>query len=163
MVFLVVSLSILYFLSACSAVPSRRVVGPAKSRVEHGAGPSKHEAYRVGELEVLVYRDREAMVQDLPDVPRLVDGLRFGDKQVKIYGYHDREKKRIYSIEDIPTLIHEFKHYLEPKWEHPPPDLPNVKAGGALDYPPVLKTPESPARQEPMPLPRLACMPVCLR
>jgi len=159
--FLIISL--LLFMSACSSVPSRRGPGPANDIADRSEDPSKPQIYRVGELEILVYKDRDEMVKHLPELPRLVDGLRFGNQQIKIYGYHDRDKKRIYSVDDIPTLIHEFRHYLEPNWEHPAPQFTDTKAGAPTAAPPPVRAVESPAKQDTVPLPRLGCLPACLR
>lgn len=151
-------------MSACSTAPSRRVPGPANDIADRSEEPLKPEIYRVGELEILVYKDREEMVKHLPELPRLVDGLRFGNQQIKLYGYHDRERKRIYSVDDIPTLIHELKHYLEPNWEHPAPQFTDTKAGAAPTANPApLRAVERPAKRDTVPLPRLGCLPACLR
>lgn len=161
MTFLIISL--LLFTSACSGVAPRRSLGPADDIADQGGEASRAKIYRVGELEILVYRDREAMVKDLPEVPRLVDGLTFGNQRIKIYGYHDRENKRIYSVDDIPTLIHEFRHYLEPNWEHPAPQFTDVNANGSTAAQSFLKNMETPTRQNAAPLPKLGCLPACLR
>ncbi len=154
---------LLVLLSACSSVPARRSPGPANDVADEIGNASKPDVYRVGELEILIYRDREEMVKHLPELPRLVDGLRFGSQQIKLYGYHDREKKRIYSVDDIPTLIHEFKHYLEPGWEHPAPQFTDATPGAPAAGPSPLRSVESPAAQDKIPLPRLGCLPACLR
>ncbi|MBI2540156.1 MAG: hypothetical protein HYW04_10260 [Deltaproteobacteria bacterium] len=138
-------------------------MAPANDVADKIGDESKPDVYRVGELEILVYRDREEMVKNLPDVPRMVDGLTFGNQRIKLYGYHDREKKRIYSVDDIPTLIHEFKHYLEPNWEHPAPQFTDTKAGAPTANPAPLRAVERPAKRDTVPLPRLGCLPACLR
>ena len=161
MPFLIISL--LFFMSACSSVSPRRSLGPADDIADQGGEASGAKIYRVGELEILVYRDREAMVKDLPDLPRFVEGLRFGNQQIKIYGYHDRENKRIYSVDDIPTLIHEFRHYLEPNWEHPAPQFTDVKTNDSAAAQSSLESMEAPTRQNAAPLPRLGCLPACLK
>ena len=76
------------------------------------------ETYRVGDLEVRLYQDREKMVRDLPTALSLIDATRLGDTQLRILGYYDRQKRRIYSIDDARILLHELKHYLEPDWRH---------------------------------------------
>jgi len=81
-------------------------------------GRGNPEIFRVGELEVWLYQDREKMTQDLPILLTLVDATRVADRQVKVLGYYDKEKKRIYAIDDARILLHEFKHYLEPDWRH---------------------------------------------
>ena len=58
------------------------------------------------------------MTQDLPILLTLVDATRVADRQIKLLGYYDKEKKRIYAIDDARILLHEFKHYLEPDWRH---------------------------------------------
>ncbi len=156
-------ITVLLFMAACSSVPSRRVPGPANDIARRSEDPLKPEIYRVGELEILVYRDREEMVKNLPELPRLVDGLRLGSQQIKIYGYHDRDKKRIYSVDDIPTLIHEFKHYLEPDWEHPAPQFADGNAGAPTAAPSPVRAVESPAKRDAVPLPNLTCLPACLK
>jgi len=90
-------------------------VSTGDSRVGARGDP---EIFRVGEPEVWLYQDREKMAQDLPILLTLVDATRVADKQVKLLGYYDKEKKRIYPIDDARILIHEFKHYLEPDWRH---------------------------------------------
>lgn len=161
MTFLIISL--LFFMSACSSVPPRRSLGPADDIADQSGEASGPKIYRAGELEILVYREREAMVKDLPDLPRFVDGLRFGNQQIKIYGYHDRENKRIYSVDDLPTLIHEFKHYLEPNWEHPAPQFMDINANDSTAVQSSLKSMEAPTRQNAAPLPKLGCLPACLK
>jgi hypothetical protein len=88
-------------LSACSAVV-----------------PSQPEVYRIGELEVRLYKDQGRMTQDLPLVLSTVQALRVGGQPMKVLGYFDRPKKRIYSMDDPRVLLHELKHYLEPEWNH---------------------------------------------
>ena len=88
-------------LSSCAAAPS--------------SGP---EIYRIGELEVRLYRNRETLAQELPLILSTVEALSVGDKLIKVLGYFDRQKKRIYSIDDPRVLLHELKHYLEPDWRH---------------------------------------------
>lgn len=154
---------LLVLLSACSSVPAGRSPGPANDVADKIGDASKPDVYRVGELEILVYKDREAMVRDLPEAPRLVDGLTFGNQRLKIYGYHDRDKKRIYSVDDIPTLLHEFKHYLEPQWEHPAPKFKEFEADGSSAAPSPPDSVEGPARRDSAPPPKLGCLPVCLR
>lgn len=154
---------LLALLSACAGVPAKRSPGPANDIADRLGDAAKPDVYRVGELEIRVYRDREEMVKDLPEVPRLVDGLRFGNQQIKLYGYHDRENKRIYSVDDIPTLIHEFKHYLEPKWEHAAPQFKDAQAGAPGAGPSTLRSTEGPAAPNRVRLPKLGCAPACLR
>ena len=76
------------------------------------------EIYRVGELEVRLYKDQGRLAQELPLLLSSVEALRIGGKQMKVLGYFDRQKKRIYSIDDPRVLLHELKHYLEPDWRH---------------------------------------------
>jgi hypothetical protein len=93
--------------SACSATSERSLVGRGNP-----------EIFRVGEIEVRLYQDRETMVKDLPPFLALLEATRAGDKQIRINGYYDKQNKRIYSIDDARIVIHEFKHYLEPDWRH---------------------------------------------
>jgi len=154
----------LFFFSACSSVPPRKVVGSGPSSAILSEPSSRRDIYRVGELEVLVYKDREAMVQDLPELPKLIDGLRFGSKQIKLYGYHDRPNKRIYTVDDIQTLIHEFKHYLEPEWEHPSPLTADSFVGESRDNAvSTMKGSSVSGKPEAVLLPKLSCLPTCLR
>jgi hypothetical protein len=88
-------------LSSCAAAPS--------------SGP---EIYRIGELEVRLYKNRETLAQELPLILSTVEALSVGNKQIEVLGYFDRQKKRIYSIDDPRVLLHELKHYLEPDWRH---------------------------------------------
>src|SRR3990172_8288574 len=82
------------------------------------ATSSGPEIYRIGELEVRLYKNRETLAQDLPPVLSTLEALRVGGNQVQVLGYFDRQKKRIYSIDDPRVLLHELKHYLEPDWRH---------------------------------------------
>ncbi len=92
-------IAILGFLAACTT----------KSAVE---------VFYVGDVEVRLYSSRQAMVRELPEVMQLADNLRVTDKVIKVFGYYDREKKVIYSVDDARTVIHEFRHHLEPHWNH---------------------------------------------
>ena len=76
------------------------------------------EIYRIGELEVRLYKNRETLAQELPPILSTLEALSVGDKQIKVLGYFDRQKKRIYSVDDPRVLLHELKHYLEPDWRH---------------------------------------------
>ena len=76
------------------------------------------EIFRVGELEVRLYQDRGEMVKNLPPIFALLEASMLSGKQITVSGYFDRENKRIYAINDARTVIHEFKHYLEPDWRH---------------------------------------------
>ena len=58
------------------------------------------------------------MVKDLPASVSWLDSARMGSVRIKLCGYFDREKNRMYAIDDARILLHEFKHYLEPNWEH---------------------------------------------
>jgi len=76
------------------------------------------EIFQVGELEVRLYSTRQAMVQDLPESLQMVDNLRVTDNVIRVLGYFDREENVIYSTDDARVVIHEFRHYMEPKWRH---------------------------------------------
>jgi len=76
------------------------------------------EIFRVGELEVRLYQDREKMTRDLPPSLALPGAMRIGGKQLQILGYYDEQNKRIFSVNDARVLLHEIKHYLEPHWRH---------------------------------------------
>ena len=97
------------------------------------ATSSGPEIYRIGELEVRLYKNRETLAQDLPPVLSTLEALRVGGNQVQVLGYFDRQKKRIYSIDDPRVLLHELKHYLEPDWRHDiecaRPTTPHEQAG----------------------------------
>ncbi len=102
--------------------------------------PSGPEIYRIGELEVRLYKNRDTLAQDLPPILSTLAALSVGDKQIKVLGYFDRQKKRIYSIDDPRVLLHELKHYLEPDWRH---DIgcaqltaPDERGGTACRQPP---------------------------
>lgn len=58
------------------------------------------------------------MIQSLPPIFTLLAATRVGNSQIQVSGYYDKENKRIYAINDARTVIHEFKHYLEPEWRH---------------------------------------------
>jgi hypothetical protein len=90
-----------FLLSACAATVS-----------------SKPEIYRIGELEVRLYKNHESLAQQLPPLLSAVQALSVGGTQVKVMGYFDRQNKRIYSLDDTRVLLHELKHYLEPDWKH---------------------------------------------
>ena len=74
--------------------------------------------FRVGELEVRLYQDREIMARDLPPSLALAGAMRIGGKQLQILGYYDEHNKRIFSVNDARVLLHEIRHYLEPHWRH---------------------------------------------
>lgn len=76
------------------------------------------EIFRVGELEVRLYQDREKMTRDLPPSLALSGAMRIGGKQLQILGYYDEQNNRIFSVNDARVLLHEIKHYLEPHWRH---------------------------------------------
>ena len=76
------------------------------------------EIFRVGELEVRLYHDREKMTRDLPPSVAMSGAMRIGGKQFQILGYYDEQHKRIFSVNDARVLLHEIKHYLEPHWRH---------------------------------------------
>jgi hypothetical protein len=99
---------IFFLFSGCSATSER----------SRAVGRGNPEIFRVGEIEVRLYQDRETMMKDLPAFLALLEATRAGDKRVRINGYYDKQNKRIYSIDDARIVIHEFKHYLEPDWRH---------------------------------------------
>jgi hypothetical protein len=76
------------------------------------------ETYRVGDLEVRLYQDQDKLARDLPLLLTLINATKIGDRQLRILGYYDKQKRRIYAIDDARIVIHEFKHYLEPDWRH---------------------------------------------
>jgi len=76
------------------------------------------ETFRVGEVEVRLYQNRERMVLHLPPLFALLEATRVGNRQIQVSGYFDPRTKTIYAINDAKTVIHEFKHYLEPHWKH---------------------------------------------
>jgi len=76
------------------------------------------EIFRVGELEIRLYQDREKMTRELPPSLALAGAMRIGGKQLQILGYYDEQNKRIFSVNDARVLLHEVKHYLEPHWRH---------------------------------------------
>jgi hypothetical protein len=91
----------------------------ALSTDRHAANARREpEIFRVGEIEVRLYQDRESMVRDLPPFFALLEATRVNNQQIKVNGFYDPEHKRIYSIDDAKVVIHEFKHYLEPAWRH---------------------------------------------
>ncbi len=101
------------------------------------AVPTQPEVYRLGDLEVRLYKNQESLAQQLPPVLSAVQALSVGGQQVKVLGYFDRQNKRIYSLDDTRVLLHELRHYLEPDWRH------HVGCV-ALD-----EHPESPCRERP--------------
>lgn len=76
------------------------------------------EIYRVGDLEVRLYQDQDKLARDLPVLLTLINATKIGDRQLRILGYYDKQKRRIYAIDDARVVIHEFKHFLEPDWRH---------------------------------------------
>lgn len=91
----------------------------AFSTDRHAANARREpEIFRVGEIEVRLYQDRESMLRDLPPFFALLEATRVSSQQIKVNGFYDPEHKRIYSIDDAKVVIHEFKHYLEPAWRH---------------------------------------------
>ena len=79
---------------------------------------SQPEIFRVGEVEVRLYQERAAMVRQLPPLFALMEATKVGDTGIQVSGYYDKQSKTIYAINDARTVIHEFKHYLEPEWKH---------------------------------------------
>ena len=114
------------------------------------ATSSGPEIYRIGELEVRLYKNRDTLAQELPPVLSTMEALSVGDKQIKVLGYFDKQKKRIYSIDDPRVLLHELKHYLEPDWRH---DIgcaqlttPDERGGTACRQPPHSESAHSDTR-----------------
>lgn len=105
----IVCLSVL-ICASCAATTSRTRLGP--------------DIFRVGEIEVWLYQNRHDLVNDLPASVSWLEAVRMGSLQMKICGYFDKEKNRIYAIDDARTVIHEFKHFLEPDWQHDEQTLP---------------------------------------
>jgi hypothetical protein len=87
---------------------------------------SDPDIFYAGELEVRLYSNRELMVRNLPPIFAALAATRVGNTQLQVSGYYDKENKRIYAVDDARTIIHEFKHYLEPNWRHEP-DVPAGK------------------------------------
>jgi hypothetical protein len=79
---------------------------------------SEPDIFRVGEVEVRLYQDRAAMVRQLPPLFALLEATKVGNTKIQVSGYYDKQSKTIYAINDAKTVIHEFKHYLEPEWKH---------------------------------------------
>jgi hypothetical protein len=67
---------------------------------------------------VRLYQDQDKLARDLPVLLTLINATKIGDRQLRILGYYDKQKRRIYAIDDARIVIHEFKHYLEPDWRH---------------------------------------------
>jgi hypothetical protein len=107
-------------MASCSATPA----------LDARSGP---EVFRVGELEVRLYSNRDDLVRSLPPLFALLSATRVGTYQFQVSGYYDKENKRIYAINDARTVIHEFKHYLEPEWKH---ELNSAQALKDLNRPP---------------------------
>lgn len=80
--------------------------------------PSSPQVFRIGELEVRLYKDQAGLTKELPPVLAAVQALSIGGQQVQVLGYFDKQNKRIYSLDDTRVLLHELKHYFEPEWEH---------------------------------------------
>jgi hypothetical protein len=99
---------LLLFLNGCSS-------GMA---VSSSALRSDPEIFRVGDLEVRLYQDREKMSRDLPPSLAAASALRIGSRHLQVLGYYDEQNKRIFSVNDARVLLHEIKHYLEPQWRH---------------------------------------------
>ena len=58
------------------------------------------------------------MVRHLPPLFALLEATGVGTTKIQVSGYYDKQGKTIYAINDARTVIHEFKHYLEPEWKH---------------------------------------------
>lgn len=86
-------------------------VGIVAAQAAIAAAP---EVFRIGEIEVRVYKDRSKLVADLPPLMRAVNGT----GATKVLGFYDRQKNVLYTVEDIRVLLHELKHHLEPEWKH---------------------------------------------
>ena len=118
------------------------------------------EIYRIGDLEVRLYKNRETLAQELPPLLSTLEALRVGGNQVQVLGYFDRQKKRIYSIDDPRVLLHELKHYLEPDWRHDiecaRPTAPDEEAGSPCGQPALAEsargTPQSADRSSDPPM-----------
>ncbi len=80
--------------------------------------PPGPQVFRMGELEVRLYKDQAGLAQELPPVLAAIQALSVGGQQVQVLGYFDKQNKRIYSLDDTRVLLHELKHYFEPEWEH---------------------------------------------
>jgi len=80
--------------------------------------PTSPQVFRMGELEIRLYKDQAGLSKELPPVLAAVQALSIGGQQVQVLGYFDKENKRIYSLDDTRVLLHELKHYFEPEWEH---------------------------------------------
>jgi hypothetical protein len=80
--------------------------------------PSAPQVFRIGELEVRLYKDQAGLAKELPPVLAAVQALSIGGQQVQVLGYFDKQNKRIHSLDDTRVLLHELKHYFEPEWEH---------------------------------------------
>jgi hypothetical protein len=76
------------------------------------------EIFYAGELEIRLYSDRELMLRSLPPIFAALAATQVGKNQIQVSGYFDKQNNRIYAIDDARTVIHEFKHYLEPNWRH---------------------------------------------
>lgn len=75
--------------------------------------------YKIGDLEIRIYTDRETMLLDMPVRGTLYNSAIEPLGQI-VVGFYDREKKRIYSVDRVDVLIHELRHHLQPEWRHPP-------------------------------------------
>jgi hypothetical protein len=76
------------------------------------------QVFRMGELEIRLYKDQADLTKELPPVLAAVQALSVGGQQLQVLGYFDKQNKRIYSLDDTRVLLHELKHYFEPEWEH---------------------------------------------
>lgn len=127
---------ILFFLLLSGALSACSI----KARPDTANSP---EIFRVGEVEVRLYPDRERMVRNLPPLFALIEATKVGNTQIQVSGYFDPQTKTIHAINDARTVIHEFKHYLEPEWTHGHgPDRPDKKSQLSIQLGPaaILRT-----------------------
>ena len=111
-----------------------------KDKARFRANVFFQRGYMGAALRYIPAKIRDFNELNLPPILSTLAALSVGDKQIKVLGYFDRQKKRIYSIDDPRVLLHELKHYLEPDWRH---DIgcaqltaPDERGGTACRQPP---------------------------
>lgn len=79
-----------------------------------GCVAGRSREYRIGELKVRLHMTFQSLYEDLPAQAR-IDAASMGERY---FGFYSAIDKTIWSLAEAEALLHEIKHYLEPKWRH---------------------------------------------
>lgn len=82
--------------------------------------PGYRDLGTVAGVEVRVYSSYADLLRGLPPlVAAFFDTIsRIYGRQWRLGGYYDQDKKIIHVLDNPASLVHEFKHHLEPSWVH---------------------------------------------